>query len=199
MESVEGSRVVGYGVSHPNGGTLLTLRLDPEQAAKTTGWVYFEMGVPDTAALTQLGDRLDGLVIAHCPVARTPIGWLLPGAFDPDGHEMRFYVPEPHETVDPEHPMRSITPGPKAGANCSRASTSAPSPRGSQTSGTTGLLERRRSGWGVVPAVARRPGGCVTPACRSSALTVPMNERPTDRPAATPSVWSADARSCCPP
>ena len=32
MEFVEGSRLVGYGMSHPKGGTLLTLRLDPEQA-----------------------------------------------------------------------------------------------------------------------------------------------------------------------
>jgi catechol 2,3-dioxygenase-like lactoylglutathione lyase family enzyme len=92
MEFVEGTRLVGYGLSHPNGGTLLTLRLDPDQARKTAGWVYFEMGVPDTDALTGLAERLDGMGIGHGPVVRTPIGWLLPGVFDPDGHEMRFYV-----------------------------------------------------------------------------------------------------------
>ena len=113
MEFVERSRLVGYGMSHPNGGTLLTRRLDPEQAAKTAGWVYFEMGVPDTTSLTELADRFDGLGIPHGPVARTPIGWLLPGVFDPDGHEMRFYVSEPQETIDPEHPMRIHNAGPQ--------------------------------------------------------------------------------------
>ena len=83
MEFVEGPRLVGYGMSHPNGGTLLTLRLDPEQAAKTAGWVYFEMGVPDTAALKDLAQRLDGVNVTHGPVVRTPIGWLLPGCLRP--------------------------------------------------------------------------------------------------------------------
>ncbi|MGB8382579.1 MAG: hypothetical protein WCG47_15265 [Dermatophilaceae bacterium] len=52
-------------MSHPNGGTLLTLRLDPEQAAKTARWVYFQMGVPDTAALNELAQRLDGVNVTH--------------------------------------------------------------------------------------------------------------------------------------
>ena len=46
QEFVEGDRLFGYGLDHPNGGTLLTLRLDPEHAARSAGWVYFEMGVP---------------------------------------------------------------------------------------------------------------------------------------------------------
>ena len=112
MEFVEGSRLVGYGMSHPNGGTLLTLRLDPEQARKTAGWVYFEMGVPDTVALEALTERLDGLDVGHGPVVRTPIGWLLPGVIDPDGHEMRFYVSEPQEVVDAQHPIRIHDAGP---------------------------------------------------------------------------------------
>jgi hypothetical protein len=112
MEFVEGTRLVGCGLSHPNGGTLLTLRLDPDQARKTAGWVYFEMGVPDTDALTELAERLDGLGIGHGPVVRTPIGWLLPGVLDPDGHEMRFYVSSPQDVVDPQHPVRIHDAGP---------------------------------------------------------------------------------------
>jgi hypothetical protein len=73
-------------------GSLITFRLDPEQARKTAGWVYFEMGVPDTVALNELAERLERLDVEHGPVVRTPIGWLLPGVVDPDGHEMRFYV-----------------------------------------------------------------------------------------------------------
>ena len=112
MEFVEGSRLVGYGMSHPKGGTPLTLRLDHEQARKTAGWVYFEMGVPDTVALNELAEWLDGLDVRHGPVVRTPIGWLLPGVVDPDGHEMRFYVSEPLEVVDPQLPMRIHDAGP---------------------------------------------------------------------------------------
>ena len=112
MEFVEGSRLVGYGMSHPNGGTLLTLRLDPEQARKTAGWVYFEMGVPDAGTLKDLAERLDALETDHGPVVRTPVGWLLPGVIDPDGHEMRFYVSEPQEVIDPQHPIRIRDAGP---------------------------------------------------------------------------------------
>ena len=67
MEFVEGAELVGYGMSHPNGGTVLTLRLDPEQARKTAGWVYFEMGAPDTAALDGWAQRHDALGVAHGP------------------------------------------------------------------------------------------------------------------------------------
>ena len=91
IEFVEGDRVVGYGLDHSNGGTLLTLRLDPEQAAKTAGWVYFEMGARDKSALEDLARHLDECGEKHGPVVQTPVGWLLPGLFDPDGHEMRFY------------------------------------------------------------------------------------------------------------
>ncbi len=113
MEFMQASRLVGYGMSHPRGGTLLTLRLDPEQARKTAGWVYFEMGVPDTGALRDLAQRLDDLDIGHGPVVRTPIGWLLPGVLDPDGHEMRFYVSEPQHVVDVAHPLRIHDAGPE--------------------------------------------------------------------------------------
>ncbi|MHB8463730.1 MAG: VOC family protein [Acidimicrobiales bacterium] len=103
IEFVEGERLVGYGLGHPNGGTLLTLRLDPEHAARTAGWVYFEMGVPDKEALDRLAEHLDECGEPHGPVVQTPIGWLLPGLFDPDGHEMRFYfsLPESTTTVRP--------------------------------------------------------------------------------------------------
>jgi hypothetical protein len=77
MEFVERSRLVGYGMSHPNGGTLLTLRLDLEQARKTAGWVYFEMGVPDTIALKLCSDapfvhqrKIDHHAVPGCPGSR---------------------------------------------------------------------------------------------------------------------------------
>jgi YD repeat-containing protein len=114
LEFVEGDRLVGYGLSHDSGGTLLTLRLDPEQAAKTAGWVYFEMGVPDRQALDDLALHLDEVGEAHGPVVPTPIGWLLPGVFDPDGHEMRFYYSTPGESTSHTHPRRIHDAGPNA-------------------------------------------------------------------------------------
>jgi hypothetical protein len=113
LEFVEGDQLVGYGLDHPNGGTLLTLRLDPEQAAKTAGWVYFEMGVPNKEALDRLAEHLDGCGERHGPVVQTPIGWLLPGLIDPDGHEMRFYF-SAAESTDATRPRRIHDAGPNA-------------------------------------------------------------------------------------
>jgi catechol 2,3-dioxygenase-like lactoylglutathione lyase family enzyme len=54
VEFVEKDVIVGYGMSHPRGGTLLTLRLDPVRTSQTVGAVYFEMGTPDKVALDDL-------------------------------------------------------------------------------------------------------------------------------------------------
>ena len=97
VEFVEHGEVVGYGMSHPRGGTLLTLRLDPMRMAQTVGAVYFEMGVPNKAALDDLAGHLDDVGEKHGPVVETPVGWVLPGLRDPDGHEVRFYVDDPHQ------------------------------------------------------------------------------------------------------
>jgi catechol 2,3-dioxygenase-like lactoylglutathione lyase family enzyme len=113
VEFVEGTELVGYGLGHPRGGTLLTLRLDPAQAAKTAGWVYFEMGVPDRAALDELAAHLDQLGEPHGPVVQTPIGWLLPGLHDPDGHEMRFYFSDENAPAS-SRAIRLHDPGPSA-------------------------------------------------------------------------------------
>lgn len=113
VEFVEGESLVGYGFGHPDGGTILTLRLDPEHAAETAGRVYFEMGVPDLDAMHQLAAYLDGIGEPHGPVVRTPIGWLLPGLFDPEGHEIRFYHSE--SEFDWTHqPIRLHDPGPRS-------------------------------------------------------------------------------------
>jgi catechol 2,3-dioxygenase-like lactoylglutathione lyase family enzyme len=113
MEFTDADRLAGYGLDHPNGGTFLTLRHDPEHAAATAGRVYFEMGAPDEAALDELARRLDDLCEPHGPVLRTPIGWVLPDLHDPDGHEMRFYVTdEGAPTAD--RPARMHDAGPRA-------------------------------------------------------------------------------------
>jgi catechol 2,3-dioxygenase-like lactoylglutathione lyase family enzyme len=113
LEFVEADRLVGYGLDHPDGGTFLTLRLDPGHAAATAGRVYFEMGAPDKAALDELARRLDSLGEPHGPVLATPAGWLLPDLRDPDGHEMRFYVTG-EDAPTPDRPARIHDAGPGA-------------------------------------------------------------------------------------
>ena len=113
MEFTEAGRLVGYGLDHPNGGTFLTLRLDPGHAADSAGRVYFEMGAPDKAALDELARRLDNLGEPHGPVLCTPAGWVLPDLHDPDGHEIRCYVTgEGAPTAD--RPARLHDAGPRA-------------------------------------------------------------------------------------
>jgi catechol 2,3-dioxygenase-like lactoylglutathione lyase family enzyme len=113
VEFTEADRLVGYGLDHPNGGTFLTLRLDRDHAADTAGRVYFEMGAPDKVALDELARHLGDLGEPHGPVLRTPVGWLLPDLYDPDDHEIRFYVTgEGAPTAD--RPARIHDAGPNA-------------------------------------------------------------------------------------
>ena len=74
------------------------------------------MGTPDKAALDELARRLDDLGEPHGPVRRTPAGWVLPDLYDPDGHEVRFYVTgEGAPTAD--RPARMHDAGPVPGSS----------------------------------------------------------------------------------
>jgi catechol 2,3-dioxygenase-like lactoylglutathione lyase family enzyme len=91
-EFVEGGVRMGVAMTHPNGGPDFAIRLDPARAQVAAGFDYFAIGVPGreaieslAAAFTERGDRHDG-------VLRTPVGWVLLGIQDPDGHEIRFYT-----------------------------------------------------------------------------------------------------------
>jgi catechol 2,3-dioxygenase-like lactoylglutathione lyase family enzyme len=102
-EFVENGTVMGVVMAHPNGGPDLGLRLDPELAARAAGFDYFSIGVPTKAALEALAERLTALGEAHAGVHFATIGWILPGAHDPDGHEVRFYTTQAHtDWADPE-------------------------------------------------------------------------------------------------
>ena len=103
MQFVENGTVMGVVMVHPNGGPDLGLRLDPERAARAAGFDYFAIGVPTKAALEALAARLTALGEAHAGVHFATIGWILPGAHDPDGHEVRFYTTQAHtDRTDPE-------------------------------------------------------------------------------------------------
>jgi catechol 2,3-dioxygenase-like lactoylglutathione lyase family enzyme len=91
-EFVEDGRLMGVAMTHPNGGPDFAIRFDPERARAAAGFDYFAIGVPGheaiealAAVFTARGDRHEGVV-------RTPVGWVLLGVKDPDGHAVRFYT-----------------------------------------------------------------------------------------------------------
>jgi catechol 2,3-dioxygenase-like lactoylglutathione lyase family enzyme len=92
QEFVEDDVLMGLAMRHPNGGPDLAIRLDPGRARVAAGFDYFAIGVPGKTAIDALAARFTERAEAHAGVHRTPIGWVLPGVHDPDGHEVRFYT-----------------------------------------------------------------------------------------------------------
>jgi catechol 2,3-dioxygenase-like lactoylglutathione lyase family enzyme len=99
---VEQGSLMGVSMAHPAGGPTLALRLDPEMAARAAGFDYFSFGVPTYADIEALAERLSGLGVEHAGVHFATIGWILPGAHDPDGHEVRFYTTQAHSEAPAE-------------------------------------------------------------------------------------------------
>ena len=91
-EFIEDGVVMGIAMTHPNGGPDLAIRLDPERARVAAGFDYFAIGVPGQDAIEALAARFTERNDAHAGVHRTPVGWVLTGVHDPDGHEVRFYT-----------------------------------------------------------------------------------------------------------
>ena len=91
-EFVEDGVRMGVAMTHPNGGPDLALRLAPERARAAAGFDYFAIGVPGHDAIDALAGRFTALGDDHLGVMRTPVGWVLLGVHDPDGHEVRFYT-----------------------------------------------------------------------------------------------------------
>jgi hypothetical protein len=116
IEFVENGRLMGLSMRHPNGGPVLALRLNPRLAALAAGFDYFSFAVPDKATIEALAERLTELGESHEGVHFATIGWILPGAKDPDGHEVRFYTTEMHTTLGGDRPMRIENPREAAAA-----------------------------------------------------------------------------------
>jgi catechol 2,3-dioxygenase-like lactoylglutathione lyase family enzyme len=96
VEFVEQGRLMGLTLVHPNGGPMLSLRLDPDRAERAAGFDYFSIAVPDKDLLLVLAERLSALGEQHAGVHFATIGWILPMLHDPDGHEVRFYTTDHH-------------------------------------------------------------------------------------------------------
>jgi catechol 2,3-dioxygenase-like lactoylglutathione lyase family enzyme len=111
IDFVEDGVRMGVSMRHPNGGPDLALRRDPERARAAAGFDYFAIGVPGHDAIEALAARLEELGDAHDGVHRTPVGWVLLGLRDPDGHDVRFYT-VPLE-LPPDH---NADPGDQGGA-----------------------------------------------------------------------------------
>lgn len=92
MRFVEDEVLMGLALAHPNGGPDFALRLNPELAAVAAGFDYFSIGVPGEQAIKALAEHLTAQGVPHDGVVRTPVGWVLLGVKDPDGHEVRFYT-----------------------------------------------------------------------------------------------------------
>ena len=92
FEFVEEGVLMGVSMRHPNGGPDLALRRNPEKAQAAAGFDYFAIGVPGREAMEALAARFSAVGESHPEVQRTPVGWVLLGIHDPDGHEVRFYT-----------------------------------------------------------------------------------------------------------
>ncbi|MDT7745846.1 MAG: hypothetical protein QOE59_4924 [Actinomycetota bacterium] len=79
----------------PGLGTLLELRLDPEQAAATDGFDPLTLAIDDRAVLAAWREHLDGLGVAHSGEIPSIQAWLTVFA-DPDGIRLRLYTLEQH-------------------------------------------------------------------------------------------------------
>lgn len=91
-EFVEDGVLMGVAMTHPNGGPDLALRYDPDRTRAAAGFDYFAVGVPGHEALEALAAHLADRGVDHDGVHRTPVGWVLLGVRDPDGHDVRFYT-----------------------------------------------------------------------------------------------------------
>lgn len=92
IEFVEDGVLMGVSMTHPNGGPDLALRRDPDRADAAAGFDYFSIGVPGQEAIEALAAHLTSAGATVGGVERTPVGWVLLGVQDPDGHDVRFYT-----------------------------------------------------------------------------------------------------------
>ena len=102
MRFTRDGRATGLVLKHPNGGPMIGFVRAPDRAARSSGFDYFSIGVPDKAAIERLAALLTALGETHAGVHIAPNGWILPETHDPDGHEVRFYTTDHHTGLTDE-------------------------------------------------------------------------------------------------
>ncbi len=91
----EDGALYAYILHIPGLGTMLELRLNPDRAARHSGFNSIVLSVPDRSALIQWIAHLDAEGVAHSPVITAIQAWLVV-LDDPDGHRLRLYTDEQH-------------------------------------------------------------------------------------------------------
>ena len=93
IEFVEEGVLMGVAMRDPGGSVDLALRHDPARAAALAGFDPLALRVPTPAALDAWQQRLEDLGEPYGGIVTGHMGRVLVGLHDPDGIEIRLYLP----------------------------------------------------------------------------------------------------------
>ncbi|MEV0899134.1 VOC family protein [Actinoplanes sp. NPDC049802] len=93
IEFVEKGELMGVAMRDPDGSVDVALRRDAVRAAAMTGFDAVALRVPTPAALDEWQRRLGELGEPHDGIVTGHAGRVLVGLRDPDGIEVRLYLP----------------------------------------------------------------------------------------------------------
>jgi catechol 2,3-dioxygenase-like lactoylglutathione lyase family enzyme len=93
IEFTESGVLMGVAMRDPGGTVDLGLRHDPVRAAALAGFGPLALRVPTQAALDAWLQRLEDLGEPHGGIVTGHAGRVLVGLHDPDGIEVRLYLP----------------------------------------------------------------------------------------------------------
>jgi catechol-2,3-dioxygenase len=93
LEFVEDGVLMGVALSDPGDTVHLALRHDPVRAAAMAGFDPVALCAPTRGDLEAWRQRLDDLAEPHGGVVTGHAGWVIVGLHDPDGIEVRLYMP----------------------------------------------------------------------------------------------------------
>ena len=97
IEFVEEGGLMGVAMRDPANTIDLALRHDPARAAALAGFDPFALRVPTPAALDAWQRRLEDLGEPYGGIITGHLGRVLIGLCDPDGIEVRLYLPTEEE------------------------------------------------------------------------------------------------------
>jgi hypothetical protein len=93
VEFVEEGVLMGVAMRDPDASIDLALRHDPARAAALAGFDPLALRVPTQAALQAWQQRLEDLGEPYGGIVTGHVGRVLVGLRDPDGIEVRLYLP----------------------------------------------------------------------------------------------------------
>jgi catechol 2,3-dioxygenase-like lactoylglutathione lyase family enzyme len=93
IDFVEDGELMGVAMRDAGRSLGLALRRDPARAAAMAGFDAFALLVPTPGALDQWQRRLDDLAEPYGGVVTGHAGRVIVGLHDPDGIEIRLYLP----------------------------------------------------------------------------------------------------------